>query len=130
MCSYPLIIKAVVLLVGAIVTVLVGGPIVGAIVRGYAPQLEEDAGLLDGGRIIGICERLLVLSFVLSATPQAIGLLVTAKSIFRFEDVTGESKRKHSEYVIIGTLVSFAYAVTVSYGIKWMLDHGVALICS
>lgn len=130
MCSYPILVQAAILLAGALIIIRLGGPIVGAIVDRYAPQLDQDAGLRHGGRIIGICERLLIFSFVLAETPEAIGLLVTAKSIFRFGEVTGDGKRKHSEYVIIGTLVSFAYAVVLSYGIKWLLDHGVALLCS
>ena len=129
MCN-PVLAKGLVLLTGAALVVLAGGPFVGAIVRPYAEQLEQDAGLMEGGRIIGLCERLLIFSFVLANTPSAIGLLATAKSIFRFGDVSGDGKRKHSEYVIIGTLVSFAYSVVLSYGIKWLLDHGVALLCS
>jgi hypothetical protein len=51
---------------------------------------------------------------------QAIGLLVTAKSIFRYT-----SDRKVSEYILIGTLLSFTIAVFVGIIAKWMLDIGV-----
>lgn len=87
----------------------------------YADQLDTESGLIAGGRMIGYCERLLIYVFVLANAPTEIGFLVTAKSIFRFGEVTGQAKRQHAEYVIIGTLVSFAYAVTGSYLIRWLL---------
>lgn len=114
-----------VVVIGAFVTVWLGGPIVGSIVAPYADQLENEPGLTEGGRMIGYSERLLIYVFVLANAPTAIGFLVTAKSIFRFGEVTGEAKRKHAEYVIIGTLVSFAYAVTLSYLVRWVLTVGI-----
>jgi predicted permease len=107
---------------GAVVTVWIGGFLVGRIVSPYADQLDADSGLQEGGRLIGYCERLLIYVFVLANAPSAIGFLVTAKSLFRFGEVTGAEKRRHAEYVIIGTLVSFAYAVTLSYLVRWALD--------
>jgi len=118
---YGLVAAGLVVL-GALLTVWVGGFVVAWIVRPYALQLDEDAGLSDGGRIIGYAERLLIFVFVLAGAPSAIGFLVTAKSIFRFGEVTGEAKRKQAEYIIIGTLVSFAYAVTTAYLVRWVLQ--------
>lgn len=109
-------------LLGAVLTVWVGGPVVARIVRPYADQLDDDIGLTNGGRVIGYAERLLIYVFVLAQAPTAIGFLVTAKSIFRFGEVTGGDRRKHAEYVIIGTLVSFAYAVTAAYFVRWILE--------
>lgn len=115
-----------VLVAGAFVAVWIGGLVVGRLVAPYANQLKNEPGLTEGGRMIGYSERLLIYVFVLADAPAAIGFLVTAKSIFRFGEVTGEAKRKHAEYVIIGTLVSFAYAVTVSYLVRWILDVGIS----
>ncbi|MFB6098919.1 MAG: hypothetical protein ABEK84_07400 [Salinibacter sp.] len=108
-------------LVGAVLVVWGGSPVVARLVKPYADQLKDEQGLLRGGWIIGLAERLLIYVFVLAGAPSAIGFLVTAKSLFRFGEVTGEQQRRHAEYVIIGTLVSFAYAVTVSYLVRWML---------
>ncbi|MDK2834698.1 MAG: hypothetical protein PWR29_1421 [Methanolobus sp.] len=58
---------------------------------------NEDAGLLNAGLWIGRLERFLILTFVLLDQYQAIGLLVAAKSIFRFT-----TDRKVSEYILIG----------------------------
>ena len=79
------------------------------------------AGTRSWRRNYRVAERLLIYVFVLAGAPSAIGFLVTAKSLFRFGDVTGKQQRRHAEYIIIGTLVSFAYAVTLSYLVRWAL---------
>lgn len=117
-----LLITLLITAAGAAVTVFAGSPLIARIVRPYAGQLEDDAGLAEGGRIIGYAERLLICVFVLADAPTAIGFLVTAKSLFRFGEITGDQKRKHAEYIIIGTLVSFAYAVTTAYLVRWVLQ--------
>lgn len=109
-------------LIGAVLVVWGGSPVVARLVAPYADQLDDEPGLVRGGRIIGMAERLLIYVFVLAGAPSAIGFLVTAKSLFRFGDVTGNERHRQAEYVIIGTLVSFAYAVTLSYLVRWALD--------
>src|SRR5574341_374200 len=68
----------------------------------------KDESLEKAGRWIGWLERFLILTFVLLKQYEAIGLLVAAKSIFRFSE-----SRKMGEYVLIGTLLSFAIAIFV-----------------
>ncbi|WP_263793154.1 hypothetical protein [Salinibacter sp.] len=108
-------------LIGAVLVVWGGSPAVAQIVAPYADQLDEEPGLVRGGQIIGMAERLLIYVFVLAGAPSAIGVLVTAKPLFRFGDVTGKQQRRHAEYIIIGPLASFAYAVTLSYLVRWVL---------
>lgn len=108
-------------LAGAVFVVWIGSPVVAWIVAPYADQLSEEPGLIRGGKVIGMAERLLIYVFVLAGAPSAIGFLVTAKSLFRFGEVADAAKRKHAEYIIIGTLVSFAYGVTMSYLVRWGL---------
>lgn len=62
------------------------------------------------GRIIGTCERFLIVLFVILTQYEAIGFLVAAKSILRFSS-TQESKK--SEYVLAGTLLSIAIAIVL-----------------
>ncbi len=69
---------------------------------------ETDKSLENAGRWIGWLERFLILTFVLLQQYAAIGLLVAAKSIFRFSE-----SRKVGEYVLIGTLLSFTIAIIV-----------------
>jgi len=108
-------------LLGAVLVVWVGNTVVARLVKPYSNQVSTEVGLQSGGRTIGYAERLLIYVFVLADAPSAIGFLVTAKSIFRFGDITGKEQRKLAEYIIIGTLVSFAYAVTMAYLIRLLL---------
>ncbi len=71
-------------------------------------------GLPDGGRYIGWLERTLVMLFVLSGYPQGIGFLIATKSILRFGDIKNWHQRAATEYVIIGTFLSFAWAMVIA----------------
>lgn len=64
-----------------------------------------EKSLPNAGRLIGISERFLVLALGIMGQFQAIGLLVAAKSILRFNSVS------KSEYVLVGTFVSFMIAI-------------------
>jgi hypothetical protein len=72
---------------------------------------KEDSSLKDAGRYIGMLERLFVFTFVLLNKWEAIGFLLAAKSVFRFGDLTKASDRKLTEYILIGTLLSFGIAI-------------------
>ena len=72
---------------------------------------EKDSSLKDAGRYIGMLERLFVFTFVLLGQWEAIGFLLAAKSVFRFGDLTKASDRKLTEYILIGTLLSFGIAI-------------------
>jgi len=63
------------------------------------------------GKYIGILERLFVFAFVITNNWAAIGFLLAAKSVFRFGDLKGSGDRKRTEYVLIGTLLSFGIAM-------------------
>jgi hypothetical protein len=79
----------------------------------WTPQttLDDTDSLQEAGKTIGILERLFVFAFVLSGHWEAIGFLLTAKSIFRFGDLKESKDRKLTEYVLIGTLISFGIAI-------------------
>ena len=72
---------------------------------------EEDGSLSRAGRFIGMLERLFVFVFVVSGQWQAIGFLIAAKSVFRFGDLKESKDRKLTEYILIGTLLSFGIAI-------------------
>jgi uncharacterized membrane protein YidH (DUF202 family) len=72
---------------------------------------KKDSSLKDAGRYIGMLERLFVFTFVLLGQWEAIGFLLAAKSVFRFGDLTKASDRKLTEYILIGTLLSFGIAI-------------------
>ena len=75
-------------------------------------QLGEGAScknMRNAGALIGSLERLLTLIFVLIGQYGAIGFVIAAKSILRFKD----SDTDRTEYVLVGTLLSFGIAIAV-----------------
>ena len=75
-------------------------------------KIELDhKSLPNAGKYIGIIERLFVLMFIILGRWEAIGLLIGAKSVFRFNDLKESNNRKLTEYILIGTLLSFGLAV-------------------
>ncbi len=109
---------------GVIATVWAGGQAVGALM-GEMLTAEFPKGLPRGGLIIGRLERLMILMMILMGQPAGIGFLITAKSILRFGEVTGNqddtATRLISEYVIIGTLASFAWALATATATQALL---------
>lgn len=72
---------------------------------------KESEGLEKAGFYIGILERLFVFGFIALNHFEAIGFLLAAKSVFRFGDLTKARDRKLTEYILIGTLISFGLAI-------------------
>jgi hypothetical protein len=70
------------------------------------------AGLNKAGMWIGCCERVLVLTFIITNQYTALGFLMAAKSILRFGD-REDREQKKTEYILVGTLISFAAAALV-----------------
>jgi hypothetical protein len=73
---------------------------------------STDESLSNAGKYIGILERLFVFIFVITDNWEGIGFLLAAKSVFRFGDLKESKDRKLTEYILIGTLLSFAIAIT------------------
>jgi len=72
----------------------------------------QTTGLEHAGTYIGYLERVIIITLVLIHQYTAIGLLVAAKSIFRFE----EARREIGEYYLIGTLLSIALGLLIGVG--------------
>jgi Protein of unknown function (DUF3307) len=110
------------LFAGAIIATRAGGFAVGLLMEPFAAKLpaEVTAESLPGaGRVIGLLERGLIFALVLMGQPGGVGLLIAAKSILRYGAIKDD--RALSEYVIIGTLASFAWALLVSFAIVFGL---------
>ena len=75
---------------------------------------KGNESLKDAGKYIGVLERVLVFIFIVVGHWEAVGFLITAKSVFRFGDLTASKERKLTEYILIGTLISFGIAIVIS----------------
>ncbi|MCF6403916.1 DUF3307 domain-containing protein [Chitinophaga filiformis] len=67
--------------------------------------------LKDAGEWIGFLERLMILTFILMGKWEGVGFLLAAKSVFRFGDLKEPKETKLTEYVVIGTFLSFFIAI-------------------
>lgn len=87
--------------------------IIKTIISKWNPQTEDqdDDSLAKAGKFIGILERLFVFGFAITNHWEGIGFLIAAKSVFRFGDLKESKDRKLTEYILIGTLLSFGLAI-------------------
>jgi hypothetical protein len=99
-----------------ILAVVVGHLFVRFILQRY--PLPKEGGLKGAGAMIGILERIFTLTLVLVGQYMALGLILTAKSIARFEDL---KDRKFAEYYLIGTLSSMLFAVFIGIFTLWVV---------
>lgn len=74
-------------------------------------EKEDLSGLVNAGTWIGRIERVLILALILLQQYQAIGFLIASKSIFRFSGISDKKQRREAEYILIGTLISFALGI-------------------
>ncbi|KAA9038063.1 DUF3307 domain-containing protein [Ginsengibacter hankyongi] len=82
---------------------------------------DDVVSLQSAGMNIGILERLLVFVFMINNEWQAVGFLLAAKSVFRFGNLQEAKDRKLTEYILIGTLLSFGIAVLTGMGYQYVI---------
>lgn len=97
--------------------------IIKTLISVYTPntEMEKEDSLQHAGKYIGMLERLLVFVFIASNHWEGVGFLIAAKSIFRFSDLTQAKDRKLTEYILIGTLLSFGLAILSGLILNYML---------
>lgn len=106
------------LLAGAILATRAGGFAVGLLMAPWAGD-DLPKGLTNGGKLIGLLERGLIFLLVMVDQPAGIGFLIAAKSVLRFE--TTSKDQRAGEYVIIGTLASFGWALVAAYATQALI---------
>lgn len=97
------------------------GIIISQLTRQWQAESKQPEGLKDAGRYIGMLERLLILTFIFVNQFSAIGFLIAAKSVLRFGDIRESNNRKGAEYILIGTMISFAVAIFTGIFAQWLM---------
>ena len=82
--------------------------------RKWLSDIPDISGLPSGGKWIGDLERMLIVAFVITGNISGVGFLMTAKSVFRFGDVSKGDLRL-TEYMLLGTLLSFSIALAAGF---------------
>jgi len=97
------------------------GVIIGKITEPLSKKISTDDSLKRAGMYIGVTERMLVFIFVLLGRYSVIGFLIAGKSILSITKDGETNARKKTEYVLIGTLISFIVAVSAGLLVKSIL---------
>ncbi len=116
--------KTLLLIIFILMVVFVSAIIIKIIITQWNPEKkkENDDSLAKAGRYIGILERLFIFTFVITNHWEGIGFLLAAKSVFRFGDLTSSNDRKLTEYILIGTLFSFGFAIFLGILYLYLLN--------
>lgn len=80
----------------------------------FRPQKTKSAiaAVNNAGRFIGTVERSVMLILLAAGQYSAIGLVLTAKSIARYDKISKDSD--FAEYYLLGTLLSLLFVIAVS----------------
>ncbi len=110
--GYDMVLPLMAVTAGLIATLQMGEYAIGFLMAPHALRIRNQ-GLKNGGRLIGTLERAMIFTLIGMGQPLGVGFLVAAKSILRFGTATRDQRT--AEYVIIGTLASFLWALLASY---------------
>ncbi|MEA4945662.1 MAG: hypothetical protein VB080_14660 [Propionicimonas sp.] len=131
-----LLLKAVVVAALGAIAVLAGSPLVQKLFERVDPPRPADDGsqqpppaeapgvvaaedTLQGGRWIGMLERLAAFASVLAGFPEGIAVVLAIKGLARYPELKATT-RGTAERFIIGTFASVLFAVACS-GLAWWL---------
>lgn len=84
---------------------------------------EMNSSQNNAGKFIGIAERLFILGFVMMNYWEGIGFLLAAKSVFRFGDLNNAKDRDLTEYILLGTLLSFGIGILIAVSLKYVWTY-------
>ncbi len=108
---------------------LVGGYLVligtsGLLVNGILSRISEEPmsqrigkEARDTGFVVGKCENLLILTFMLLDAYTALALVFAAKAIVRREDMS-----KNSLFFLAGTMINVTYSIMVGLVMKTIIE--------
>lgn len=101
---------------GIIFLTMPAGILIGKMTRHWRENIAGAESLENAGKWIGIAERIIIVIFVINNQYSAIGLLVAAKGIIRFNEKNRPEIK--TEYLVIGTLLSIVTAIIIGLIIK------------
>ncbi len=99
--------KYLLIITGYLVCLKPANIFVKEVFRSTEIQVSSDNEMPNAGKVIGVLERILTLTFIIVSQYSAVGFLIAAKSILRYRN----DETLKTEYVLIGTMLSFGIAV-------------------
>lgn len=108
-----------ILIVGYVITLLTSSTIVRRVISKIAKEDFKKISkvTLDTGLIVGLCENILIITFILVEAYTALALVFTAKSIVR-----SRAMQDKPEYYLVGTMVNVTFSILMGFVIKTFLS--------
>jgi hypothetical protein len=88
------------------------GNLIGLLLKKYQGKMVS--GFPSAGKMIGTLERSILFILFLINAPIGVGFLITAKTLFRFGEISKADDQKAVEYILIGTLLSFLLGMVIT----------------
>ena len=85
------------------------GIFISQVTKKWRDRITDGTTLGNAGKWIGIIERVIILTLVIQNQYEAIGLLIAAKSLLRFNEANRPEIK--TEYLLIGTLISISLSI-------------------
>lgn len=123
--SYPLLIKAIIIVLGYFATFGITSYLIKKIVLSSKkkPDTEQEGfkktpkkSEIRDGYIIGKCENIIILSFILVGEVTGLALIFAAKNLARVKDI-----RDNAGFFLAGTMVNFTATLVIAYILKFIL---------
>ena len=117
-----IIVNGSIYLLGYIIVCIFGYFLVGFVLSQLDVGQKQDysqSEIKGAGKIIGIIERILTITFVYLNVPTAIGFIFAGKSIIRFES---SKERQFAEYYLVGTLTSLTFAIIIGVMCVYLVE--------
>ena len=123
--NYSLLIKTVLIIAGYFFTFWITNVLIKKIVLKGKVTLDtnndgevnnKDKKLIRDGLIIGKCENIIILSFILVGEVTGLALIFAAKNLARQRDI-----KENAGFFLAGTMVNFTATLVIAYGLKFLL---------
>ncbi|MBC7523614.1 MAG: DUF3307 domain-containing protein [Flavobacterium sp.] len=94
------------------------GYFIGLLTKRFQNTNNNEVKTDKNGFLIGIFDRIIILTFMILGEYSAIGFLITGKSIIRFSEKNEDIK---SEYVLLGTMISYGMIIITGILVLYLI---------
>ncbi len=104
---------------GCVLLMVTSGGVVKGVLRGIAKEDVEgklEKRVRDTGVVVGKCENILIVAFVLAGAYTALSVIFAAKAFVRREDMS-----TNSLYFLAGTMVNVTYSLLTALVLKGIM---------
>jgi hypothetical protein len=101
--------KTLTIVTAYVLVTIPAGILIGQLTKKWREKIVDGETLGSAGKWIGVIERIIILTLIFNNQYEAIGLLIAAKGLLRFNEANRPEIK--TEYLLIGTLISISIAL-------------------